>query len=204
MIVKLYAQNNDPATIQHIVRVLEDGGVVAYPTDSTYALGCSCLKERAVERICRIKGLDPEHHPLSIVCADLSHISQFAKVDNMAFRLLKQYLPGPFTFILPPSRQLPRIFRHRRQVGIRIPAHPLVRQLCEALGHPILSTTVPWSEGDEQEYLTDPSLIDERWGDKLDLVIDAGIGGTQPSTVVDCTDSSQPVVVRQGLGVFEE
>lgn len=197
MLQKLYEKNNSEKDIQHIVDVLNDGGIIVFPTDTTYALGCSCVKERAVERICRIKNIDPTKHYLSIVGPDLSHISEYAKVDNATFKILKRNLPGPFTFILNPSSRLPKIFRNRKEVGIRIPDNDLTQMLCRELGVPLLATTVPYDEDDDIEYMTNPELIDEKWGGDIDLILDAGIGDTVTTTIVDCTDGS-PVIVREG------
>lgn len=199
MLQKLYEKNNSEKDIQHIVDVLNDGGIIVFPTDTTYALGCSCVKERAVERICRIKNIDPTKHYLSIVGPDLSHISEYAKVDNATFKILKRNLPGPFTFILNPSSRLPKIFRNRKEVGIRIPDNDLTQMLCRELGVPLLATTVPYDEDDDIEYMTNPELIDEKWGGDIDLILDAGIGGTVTTTIVDCTDGS-PVIAREGKG----
>ena len=199
--LKLYPKNNSQRVLDRITAQLEDSAIIVYPTDTSYALGCSCLKERAVERICRIKDIDPTKHYLSIVGPDLSHISEFAKVDNATFKLLKRNTPGPFTFILNPSSHLPKIFRNRKQVGIRIPDNPIARELCLQLGAPLLSATIPYDEDDDIEYLTTPELIHERLGSKVDMVIDGGIGGYDPSTIVDCTDG-EPQIVREGKGVF--
>lgn len=199
MLKKLYAKNNDPAVVDSIVRILEDGGLLIYPTDTLYAVGCHALKERAVERICRLKGIDPRKNNLSIVCSDMSQASEYAKMSNTVFKLMKGHLPGPFTFVLPTSNRLPRVFRGRKEVGIRIPNHPVVQELCRALGAPLLSTTLPLSADDESDYVSVPELIDERFGRMVDLVIDGGVGGLTPSTVVDCT-TDEPFVARQGAG----
>lgn len=203
MLQKLYPQNNRPEDIDRVVSILRDGGVVIYPTDTVYAIGCHALQVRAVERICRIKGIDPKKKSLSIICSDLSHISEFAKVDNTLFKLMKRNLPGAFTFVLPGSTNLPKIFRNRREVGIRIPDHPIILELCKALDAPILTTSVPWDPTDDPEYLSNPELIDERWGSEVDLVIDGGICGIEPSTIVDCTGDT-PEITRQGAGWLEE
>ena len=197
MIIKLYSKNNSQRMLDRITSVLQDGGIIIYPTDTTYALGCSALKERAVERICELKGVDPAKHYLSIVGPDLSNISEYAKVDNATFKLLKRYTPGPFTFILNPSSHLPKIFRNRKQVGIRIPDNPIARELCRQLGAPLLSTTIPYDEDDDIENLTNPELIHERLGSEVDIVIDGGICGSEPSTIVDCTEG-EPQIVREG------
>ena len=199
MIIKLYSKNNSQRMLDRITSVLQDGGIIIYPTDTTYARGCSALKERAVERICELKGVDPAKHYLSIVGPDLSNISEYAKVDNATFKLLKRYTPGPFTFILNPSSHLPKIFRNRKQVGIRIPDNPIARELCRQLGAPLLSTTIPYDEDDDIENLTNPELIHERLGSEVDIVIDGGICGSEPSTIVDCTEG-EPQIVREGKG----
>ena len=199
MLLKLYSQNNDPDDLQRVIDTLNDGGLVIYPTDTMYAIGCHGLKERAIERICRLKGIDPKKNNLSIICYDLAAISEYAKVDNNTFKLMKRNLPGPFTFILNGTTRLPNIFRNRREVGIRMPDNPIIREIARLLDAPILTTTLPRDEREDIEYVTDPELIDEKYGELADLVIDGGIGGLEGSTVVDCT-GDEPVVVRQGLG----
>jgi tRNA threonylcarbamoyl adenosine modification protein (Sua5/YciO/YrdC/YwlC family) len=164
-----------------------------------YAIGCHGLKERAVERICRIKNIDPRKSHLSIICYDQSSISEYAKVDNNTFKLMKRNLPGPFTFILNGTNRLPKIFRNRREVGIRMPDCNIIREIARLLDAPIMTTTLPRDEGEDVEYVTHPELIDERFGDVVDLVIDGGVGGTEPSTVVDCT-GDEPEILRQGKG----
>jgi tRNA threonylcarbamoyl adenosine modification protein (Sua5/YciO/YrdC/YwlC family) len=203
MLLKLYARDNQPRDLQKVVDTLEDGGVIIYPTDTCYALGCHALKERPIEEICRLKGLDPKRNRLAIVCPDLSHISEYAKVDNATFKLMKRYLPGPFTFVLNTSSRLPKIVRNRKEVGIRIPDNPIILEICRLLDAPILTTTIPLDEGEDVEYMTNPELIYERFGNEADLVIDGGMGGTEPSTVIDCT-SGEPEIIRQGKGRFEE
>jgi tRNA threonylcarbamoyl adenosine modification protein (Sua5/YciO/YrdC/YwlC family) len=202
MIVKLYARDNQPRDLQRVTDILEDGGVIIYPTDTHYAIGCHALKERPIEQICRMKGLDQKKNRLAVICHDLSHISEYAKVDNATFKLMKRHLPGPFTFILNTSNRLPKIFRNRKEVGIRIPDNPIILEICRLLDAPILTTTIPLQPGDDIEYMTTPELIDERFGDEVDLVIDGGVSGTEPSTVVDCTQG-EPVILRQGKGILE-
>lgn len=203
MLLKLYNKNNNPADLQRVVDLLNDGGLIIYPTDTMYAIGCHGLKERAIERICRLKGIDPKKNNLSIICYDLSSISEYAKVDNATFKLMKRNLPGPFTFILNGTTRLPKIFRNRKEVGIRMPDNPIIQEIARLLDAPITTTTLPHEEHDDIEYVTDPELIDEKWGDQVDLVIDGGIGGTEGSTVVDCTQS-EAEIVRQGAGWLEE
>lgn len=169
MIVKLYDKNNDPDDLQRIVDVLNDGGILIYPTDTMYAIGCHALKERPIERICRLKKIDPKKNNLSIICYDLSNISEYAQVENATFKLMKRNLPGPFTFILKANSRLPKIFRNRKEVGIRIPDHPIIREICRLLDAPILTTTLPLEEGEDLEYITDPELIEEKFGNEVDL-----------------------------------
>jgi tRNA threonylcarbamoyl adenosine modification protein (Sua5/YciO/YrdC/YwlC family) len=199
MILKLYEEGNRGSDIQRVVDILNDGGLIVYPTDTMYAIGCHGLKERAVERICRIKNIDPRKSHLSIICYDQSSISEYAKVDNNTFKLMKRNLPGPFTFILNGTNRLPKIFRNRREVGIRMPDCNIIREIARLLDAPIMTTTLPRDEGEDVEYVTHPELIDERFGDVVDLVIDGGVGGTEPSTVVDCT-GDEPEILRQGKG----
>lgn len=203
MILKLYDKNNDFSDLQQVLQVLNDGGIIIYPTDTMYALGCHALKERAVERICQLKKIDPRKHHLSILCYDLSNLSEYAKMDNPTFKLMKRNLPGPFTFILPAGNRLPKIFRNRKEVGIRISSHPIVRELCRLLEAPILTTTLPVDEGEDPEYQTHPELIEEMFGRSVDLIIDGGIGGLEPSTVIRCTEGDYEIV-RQGKGELIE
>lgn len=203
MIIKLYEKNNRIEDLQQIVALLNDGGLIIYPTDTMYAIGCHALKERAIERICRIKDIDPKKNNLSIICYDLSSISEYAKVDNAVFKLMKRNLPGPFTFILNGSNRLPKIFRNRKEVGIRMPDSDTIREIARLLDAPIMTASLPYSAAEEIEYLTDPELIDEKFGTTVDLIIDGGIGGIEPTTVVSCLDHSIEIV-RQGKGWLEE
>ena len=203
MLLKLYNKNNNPADLQRVVDLLNDGGLIIYPTDTMYAIGCHGLKERAVERICRLKDIDPKKNNLSIICYDLSSISEYAKVDNATFKLMKRNLPGPFTFILNGTTRLPKIFRNRKEVGIRMPDNPIIREIARLLDAPIMTTTLPHDEDEDIEYVTDPELIDEKWGERVDLVIDGGIGNMEGSTVVDCTQG-EAEIIRQGAGWLEE
>lgn len=202
MLVKLYEKDNDPAVMERVKDVLENGGIIIYPTDTMYAIGCHALKERAVEKICRLKGTDPKKNRLAIICYDLSEISRYARMDNATFKLMKKNLPGPFTFILEGSTKLPKIFRNRKEVGIRMPAHPVIREIAKALGAPIMTASIPYDSDDDPGYATDPGLIDEKWGDMVDMVIDGGEGSFKTSTVVDCT-AADFEIVRQGCGTLE-
>ena len=196
----MISTNPNPREIERIVSALRDGGIVIYPTDTLYGIGCDALNVRAVEKICQLKGINPQKNNLSIICNDLSDISEYAKVDTPTFKLMKRNLPGPFTFILPTTSSLPKIYKNRKTVGIRVPDNPIIREIVSMLGNPVLNASVK-DEHDEIEYTTDPELIHEKWGDVADIVIDGGFGGIEPSTVVDCT-SDEPEIVRQGKGVL--
>lgn len=200
MALRLYAFHNNPRQIERIARLLEDGGVVIIPTDTTYALACHVLKERAVERVCKIRGISAREHPLSIVCYDLSAISEFAHITTPVFKLIKRNLPGAFTFLLPGKSTLPKVFHARPQheVGIRMPDVPVLRELLERLQAPLLTLSLPAEDLDE-EYRTSAELAEEAFGDRVDLVIDGGDGLNAHSTIVDCT-GDEPEVVRQGMG----
>ena len=203
MLLKLYEKNNNPADLQQIIDILNDGGIIIYPTDTMNAIGCHGLKERAIERICQLKDIDPKKNNLSIICYDLSSISEYAKVDNNTFKLMKRNLPGAFTFILNGTTRLPKIFRNRKEVGIRMPDNPIIQEIARLLDAPIMTTTLPLDEGEDIEYITDPELIDEKFGNIVDLVIDGGIGGTEGSTIVSCTNN-EIEIVRQGKGWLDE
>ncbi len=201
MLQKLYLKNNNPNELQRIVDLLNDGGIIIYPTDTMYAIGCHALKERPIERICKLKGIDPKKKSLAIICNDLSNISEYAQIDNPTFKLMKRNLPGAFTFILKANNRLPKIFRNRKEVGIRIPDHPIIREICQMLEAPILTTTLPWDKDEEIEYITNPELIEEKFGKEADLVINGGIGGMEPSTIVDCSEG-EATIIRQGKGIL--
>lgn len=198
MLIKIYPENPNPKEISKVVKILQDGGLVIYPTDTMYAIGCDAMNVRAVEQICKMKGVNPEKSNLSIICYDLSNISEYAKVSNSVFKLIRDYLPGPYTFILPTSSGLPKIYKNRKEVGIRMPDHSVIHEICRELGHPVMTMSVHY-EADEPEYSTDPELIHERYEGKVDLVVDGGYGGTEGSTVVDCTTESFEII-RQGKG----
>ncbi len=202
--IRLYDKNNDPRKIAEIISVLNDGGVIIYPTDTTYALGCHALKERAVERICKIKKIDPKKHPLSIVCHDLSEVAHYARVETSVYKILKRNLPGFFTFILPASKTLPRVFRNGsdKEVGIKILNRPLLNELLKTLDAPLMTASLPINELDEMDYFTNVELIEERFGDLVDIVIDGGEGFWGESTIVKCLDE-EPQIIRQGLGILQ-
>lgn len=197
MILKLYEKNNNPADIQQVVDILNDGGIIVMPTDTKYALACNALKERAVEQVCRMKNIDSKKNRLSVICYDMSTISEYAKVDNNSFKLMKRNLPGPFTFILNATSRLPRIFRNRKEVGFRMPDNGIVREICSKLDAPLMVSSVPFDEEHEVDYLVNPELMDERLGNQVDLVIDGGFGDTVGSAVIDCT-AGEPEVIREG------
>jgi len=178
------------------VDVLRDGGLVVYPTDTVYALGCDAMNNQAIERICALKAMKSAKTNLSIICDDISQVAQYAKFDNRQFKLMKQNLPGPFTFIFPAMSKLPKAFKGRRTVGIRIPDNEVALSIVRALGGPVLTTSVP---GRDEDYRCEPELIAEALESVVDIVIDSGRGGLVPSTVVDCTDGD-PTVTRQGKG----
>jgi tRNA threonylcarbamoyl adenosine modification protein (Sua5/YciO/YrdC/YwlC family) len=201
MLIHVHPDNPQPRLIRQIVECLKGGGVIAYPTDTIYGLGCDIFQQKAVERICRLKGVDPQKAQLSFVCNDLSNLSHYARqLETPVYRLLKQYLPGPYTFILGASKQVPKLLKSKREtVGIRIPDNNIARCIVEELGNPILSASLP---GDFVEEYTDPEIIQERFGKTVDMVIDGGIGGMVPSTIIDVTSGS-PEVIRMGAGEWE-
>ena len=200
MLLKIYPENPNPKTIQQVVEVLRKGGLIIYPTDTIYGLGCDITNQRAIEAICRLRGIKPEKANFSFICYDLSHISDYTKsIDNTVFRVIKKALPGPFTFIFNASHQVPKLLSsNKKTVGIRVPDNDIAREIVRALGNPILSTSIR-DEDDIIEYSTDPELIYEKYQDKVDIVIDGGYGDNVPSTVVDCT-SGDFEVVREGKG----
>jgi tRNA threonylcarbamoyl adenosine modification protein (Sua5/YciO/YrdC/YwlC family) len=202
MLIHIHPQNPQARLLRQVADVLRGGGVVIYPTDTIYGLGCDIQQQKAVERICRIKGVDAQKAQLSFVCHDLSHLSEYAKqLNTPVYRTLKQYLPGPYTFILGASKNVPRILKTKKDtVGIRVPDNAIARCIVEELGNPILSASLP---GEYVEEYTDPEIIHEKFGKLVDLVIDGGNGGMIPSTIIDFTDD-EPVLVRQGLGQWEE
>ena len=202
--IKLYGENPDPKRIRHIADILRNGGVVIYPTDTVYGIGCDITNQRAVERIAKIKGVNPKKHNFSFICADLSDIAQYTRViDKPVFKMMKKAFPGPFTFILEASSQVPKIMQmNKKTVGIRVPDHNVPRMLVEELGQPILTTSIH-DEDDVVEYSTDPELIFEKYQNLVDVVIDGGYGQNVASTILDCT-GPEVEVLRQGLGDLED
>ena len=203
MIRKIYPENPNPREIDRVVEILKDGGVIIYPTDTVYGLGCDITKGKAIERIAQIKGLRAEKANFSFIVYDLSHLSDYTRpIDNQIYKLMKRNLPGPFTFILEASNNVPKILKSKKKtVGIRIPDNPIILEIIRVLGNPILTTSV--HSGDVVlDYTTDPELIHEEMGHLVDLVIDGGFGNNVPSTIVDCT-MPEIKIIRQGLGTLE-
>ena len=202
MLIQLHPQNPQPRLIKQVAECLKDGGVIIYPTDTIYGLGCDINQLKAIERICKLKNVDLQKAQLSFICRDLSNLSDYTKsIDTPLYRMLKSYLPGPYTFILPASKQVPKILQSKKStVGIRVPDNIICQQILDELGKSILSTSLP---GDMVEEYTDPEVIYEKFGDKVDFVIDGGIGSMVPSTIVDCTTNDW-MIIRQGLGEWAE
>ncbi|WP_143308753.1 L-threonylcarbamoyladenylate synthase [Chitinophaga vietnamensis] len=202
MLLQVHPDNPNPRHLKTIVDCLRDGGLIIYPTDTVYGLGCDITQHKAIEKIARIKQVDLKKSHFSFICYDLSHLSDYAKsVDTPVFRMLKKALPGPYTFILPASRQVPKLLKTKRDtVGIRVPDNNICRTIVKELGNPLISTTLP-TDHYVEEY-TDPEMIYEKFGKLVDIVIDGGPGGTGFSTVVDCTGDA-PELVREGIGSYE-
>ncbi len=200
MLVRIYNENPNPRDIRRVVDVLRQGGIIIYPTDTVYGLGCDISNSKAVERIANLKGIQVEKANFSFICYDMSHLSDYTKpISNPVFKLMKKCLPGPFTFILEANNNVPKYFAGRKKtVGIRIPGNNIIREIVRELGNPILSSSIH-DEDEILEYTTDPELIHEKYSEMVDLVIDGGYGGMVPSTIVDCTDHD-PVIIRQGKG----
>ena len=202
MIIRLYEQSPNRREVDKIIEILREGGIIIYPTDTVYAMGCDALNVRAVEKICKLKGINPQKKYLSIICPDLSNISEFAKVNNSVFKIMKRNLPGPFTFILNATNNLPKIYKNRKEVGIRIPNNNITLTVVRELGNPLLTTSVR-DKDQFREYSVDPELIEEDYGDLVDAIIDGGYGGLEPSTVVNCT-TDEIEIIRQGKGELIE
>lgn len=203
-LLKLYPENPEQRKVLQIVESLRQGGVIIYPTDTIYGLGCDIHNQKAVERVCQIKGIKPDKINLSFICYDLSHISEYAKnLPTSVFKVMKKALPGPFTFILNSSGNVPKILHtNKKTVGIRVPDNAIPRHIVKELGNPIITTSIH-DEDEVIEYSTDPELIYEKFRDQVDFVIDGGFGKNVASTVVDCT-GDELLVVRQGLGDIEQ
>ncbi len=201
--IKLYDENPNPRHIKRVVDCLRNGGLIIYPTDTVYGLGCDITNNRSLERIAQIKGVKLAKANFSFICKDLSNLSDYVRqIDNSTFKLLKRTLPGPYTFILPGSNNLPTVFKKKKTVGIRVPDNSICTAIVEELGNPIVSTSIH-DEDEVIEYTTDPELILEKWDHLVDIVIDGGYGDNVPSTVIDLTNSSEPILVREGKGVLD-
>ena len=203
-LLKIHPENPEPRKIKQAVEVLQHGGVIIYPTDTVYGIGCDLLNRRAVERLCKIQDIKPQKLNLSFISSDLSHISEFVfRIETSEFKILKSTLPGPFTFIFDSNSHVPKILgANKKTVGIRIPQHPIPLEIVKLLGNPLITSSVK-NDDEIKEYTTDAEEIYYEFKHKVDLVIDGGPGGNVPSTIVDFT-SGLPVVTRQGLGNFEE
>ncbi|HEY1017816.1 MAG TPA: L-threonylcarbamoyladenylate synthase [Sediminibacterium sp.] len=202
MLLQIHPDNPNPRHIKTVIECLLDGGVIIYPTDTIYGLGCDIFQHKAIERIARIKQIDPAKAQLSFVCYDLSDLSKYTKsISTPLYRLLKNYLPGPYTFILPASKEVPKILHSKKNtIGLRVPDNRIAQTIVKELNHPILSASLP---GEMVEEYTDPEIIYANFQNLVDIVVDGGIGGMVPSTIVDCT-SDVYTVTRQGAGVWEE
>lgn len=203
MLIKLYNENPNSKKLRQVISILEDGGIIIYPTDTVYAMGCSLSAKKAIEKISRFKGQNPDNPDLSVIFHDMSQLSEYTIIrDNAIFKLLKRNLPGPFTFIVQANSQMPRFFTGKKKtVGIRIPDNNIVLEIVRELGKPLITTSI--HDPDEIiEYTTDPELIYEKYRDFVDAVIDGGFGNNEASTIIDCT-ADEPEIVRQGLGILE-
>ena len=201
-LLKIYEDNPNEVAIKKVVEVLKNGGLIIYPTDTVYGLGCDITNARALEKVAKIKGIKLEKANLSFICFDLSHISDYVKqIDTATFKLLKRALPGPYTFILPGNNNLPKVFKNKKTVGIRVPDNNIIRAIVKELGNPIISTSIH-DEDEVLEYSTDPELIFEKWQNLVDLVIDGGYGDNIASTIIDLS-GFEPVVIREGKGSLD-
>ncbi|MFC7356992.1 L-threonylcarbamoyladenylate synthase [Jejudonia soesokkakensis] len=202
VLIKLYEENPNPKDVQMAVKIIRNGGLVIYPSDTVYALGCDITNTKALERVAQIKGVKLEKANFSFVCEDLSNLSDYVKqIDSATFKLLKRNLPGPYTFILPGNNNLPTVFKKKKEVGIRVPDNAIAQALVRELGNPIVSTSIK-DEDEVIEYTTDPELIYEKWHKLVDVIIDGGFGDNVASTVIDLT-GNEPVLIREGKGSIE-
>jgi tRNA threonylcarbamoyl adenosine modification protein (Sua5/YciO/YrdC/YwlC family) len=203
MLIRIYPENPNQKHIRQVVDLLEVGGIIIYPTDTVYAIGCDIKANKSIEKIARLKGLNPDNPDLSLIFHDMSQLSEYTIIrDNSIFKLLKRNLPGPFTFIVKANNQIPKMFKNKKKtVGIRIPDNSIVLEIVRELGRPIITTSVH-DQDEIIEYTTDPELIHEKYRDFADIVIDGGFGRNEASTIVDCT-GEEGEVVRQGLGIVE-
>lgn len=199
MIISLHPKNPEPRKLQQIVDALRKGAVIIYPTDTVYGMGCDIEHPEAIDRICKIKNINPLKAQLSFLCSDLSHLSEYTKpISTPMYRWVKQYVPGPYTFIMEANKKVPKLLKTKKDtVGIRVPINPISHAILEALGRPVLSTSLPLDE--ESDILTDPEIIYHQFHGQVDIIVDGGIGGSVPSTILDCTQYP-PEIIRQGAG----
>ncbi|MFT4847911.1 MAG: tRNA threonylcarbamoyl adenosine modification protein (Sua5/YciO/YrdC/YwlC family) [Sediminicola sp.] len=200
--IRIYEENPNPKDIKRVVDIIRKGGLVIYPSDTVYALGCDIKNTRALERVAKLKGIKLEKANFSFVCKDLSNLSDYVRqINSTTFKILKRALPGPYTFILPGNNNLPNVFKKKKEVGIRVPANSIVQAIVGELGNPIISTSI-YDEDEVIEYTTDPELIYEKWQHLVDVIVDGGYGDNIPSTVIDLT-GEEPVLLREGKGSLE-
>ena len=204
MLLRINDKNIPAATISQIVKCLKDGGIIIYPTDTVYALGCDITQQKAVEKICKLKGIKPEKSNFSFVCSDLSHLSEYTKpIPNHIFRIMKKALPGPYTFILEANKNVPKLLKQNKEtIGIRVPDNLICKEIVEQLGNPIISTSLHDTSDDILEYFSDPEVIHNQYEDKVDIVVDGGFGNIYASTVIDCS-GDEIIVLREGLGSLD-
>ncbi|MBT8262524.1 MAG: threonylcarbamoyl-AMP synthase [Bacteroidia bacterium] len=201
-LIRIYEENPNPKDVKKVVDIIRRGGLVIYPSDTVYALGCDITNNKAMERLAKIKGVKPDKAKFSFICEDLSNLSDYVRqIDNVTFKILKRALPGPYTFVLPGNNKLPAVFKKKKEVGIRVPDNEIARALVRELGRPIVSTSIK-DEDEVIEYTTDPELIFEKWEKLVDVVVDGGFGGNIPSTVIDLT-GDEPLLIREGKGSLE-
>ena len=196
--IKVWNDSPSDRQLTEIARLLDMGETMIFPTDTLYAIGCDALNVKAIEKICHLKGINPEKSNLSIICKDISMAAEYARIDNTGFKLLRDLTPGPFTFLFKAASTLPKAFKGRKIVGIRIPENATARQIAETLGHPVLTTSIKY---EDEDHAINPGLISEAYNDRVDLFIEGENGGTEPSTIIDCTGNS-PEIIRQGKGIY--
>jgi tRNA threonylcarbamoyl adenosine modification protein (Sua5/YciO/YrdC/YwlC family) len=202
-LIKIYEENPNERELEKVVDVLKKGGLIIYPTDTVYGLGCDITNMKAMEKVAKIKGIKLDKANFSFICYDLSNLSDYVKqIDTATYKILKKHLPGPYTFVLPSNNNVPKAFKNKKTVGIRIPDNSIIRALVKKLGNPIVSTSI-YDEDDLLEYTTDPELIYEKWGNIVDVVIDGGYGDNTPSTVVDLSDD-EIIIIRKGKGSVDD
>ncbi len=202
-LLRIYPTSINSEFISQAVEALKNGEIILYPTDTLYALGCNALNQQAIERLCNIKGIDPKTETLSLVCTDISQASEYVRIDNNAFSILRKNLPGPFTFILPSSLRLPKVLKSRKELGLRIPDNPISRLLAEELGNPLMSTSIKLPDSGLVEISAEMASEPYASSHDIDIIIDGGDCSAFGSTVVDLTDSSSPEIIRQGIGELE-